>query len=101
VELAQVMVQVFSLVQNHFGIEGHVARQPIVRLDNTVWELSLNRADQLHKLMADAQLDPARIDHVSGHGDTRPNGLWRPTKGCWNGTGAPARGSRPWQAAIL
>jgi chemotaxis protein MotB len=51
-----------------------VARQPIVRLDNTVWELSLNRADQLRKLMADAQLDPARIDHVSGHGDTRPNG---------------------------
>jgi chemotaxis protein MotB len=74
VELAQVMVQVFSLVQNPFGIEGHVARQPIVRLDNTVWELSLNRADQLRKLMADAQLDPARIDHVSGHGDTRPNG---------------------------
>ena len=70
--IAQVLVDVFRLVENRVAIEGHVRAQPIVRTTNTTWPLSTARADRLRTLLIDNDMEPERVRRITGHADQEP-----------------------------
>ena len=71
-ELTELIARVFALVENGVAIEGHVATQPVVVIENTAWTLSTGRATQLRKMFEDSALAPERIARVTGHADREP-----------------------------
>ncbi|QQA42726.1 flagellar motor protein MotB [Pelagovum pacificum] len=72
VELARSFARVFRMVENAVAVEGHVRARPAVVVDNPVWSLSSDRAAQLHELLEEGGLDPARVARVTGHADRQP-----------------------------
>ena len=59
-------------VTNGIAIGGHVRAQPIVVANNSVWELSADRATAMRKLLEDDQIQQRRIERVTGHADREP-----------------------------
>jgi len=70
-DLAGVLARVFKLVGNSVAVNGYVAAQPIVVIDNPVWDLSSERAQVLRQLIADSGLSEARFQRVSGFADRK------------------------------
>jgi chemotaxis protein MotB len=73
VELVEMMARVFSLVRNDLAINGHVRSQPIVVSENTVWELSTDRAATVRNLLEQAGFPQQRIKRLAGHADRKPS----------------------------
>lgn len=71
-DLAAMLGDVFALVSNPIAVEGHVAAQPVVVADRTVWGLSSRRADAMRVLLNTVGHAEDRIDRVTGHGDREP-----------------------------
>lgn len=71
-ELSAMLTRVLGLVRNPVAVAGHVAAQPVVLLDNTVWHLSSTRADALRRLLEAQGMPGARIERVTGHADREP-----------------------------
>ena len=71
-ELAAMLGRVLPSVENAMAMQAHVAAQPLVRSDNTVWRLSTARADMLRALLEGHGVVPARLSRVTGHADRRP-----------------------------
>lgn len=71
--LAQMLTRVLGLVRNPVAIGGHVAAQPVVRANNTVWGLSSDRADAMRRLLEAKGMPSARIERVTGHADREPS----------------------------
>ncbi|MCK8464096.1 OmpA family protein [Aliiroseovarius sp. S1339] len=71
-ELIAIVARVFALVENKVAIEGHVAAQPVVVVENTSWSLSAERATQVRKMLEGSSFPPARINRVTGHADRDP-----------------------------
>ncbi|WP_289043098.1 flagellar motor protein MotB [uncultured Aliiroseovarius sp.] len=72
VDLVALIARVFQLVENGVSVEGHVATQPIVLLENTAWSLSTARATKIRKMLERADFPPERIRRVTGHADRDP-----------------------------
>lgn len=72
IELSGMLSRVFALVENQISVAGHVAAQPIVRAENTVWRLSSTRADVVRALIEGNGTAPARLARVTGHADREP-----------------------------
>lgn len=70
--ILDVLQEASLVVTNAVSIEGHVAAQPVVRADNSVWQLSSSRADQTRALLKTSGMDPARIRRVTGYADREP-----------------------------
>ncbi|MGH1453245.1 MAG: flagellar motor protein MotB [Paracoccaceae bacterium] len=71
-ELAQMLVNVFRLIENPVAVEGHVASQPLVLMNNPVWKLSADRADQMRILLEQQGIRNDRVQRVTGHADREP-----------------------------
>ena len=71
-DLSAVVQEVSLLVANGIAIEGHVAAQPLVKANRTVWPLSADRADQMRLLLQGDGMEPDRIQRVTGHADREP-----------------------------
>ncbi|WP_226780090.1 flagellar motor protein MotB [Oceaniglobus trochenteri] len=71
-ELVDVVSQVFALAENRIAIGAHVRAQPIVRLDNPVWDNSGARAHRVLGMLQGSDLDNQRIQRVTGYADRKP-----------------------------
>ena len=72
VDLAAMLVRVLALLDNPLAVEGHVAAQPLVRVENTVWSLSVARAETMRGLLEGQGAASARLHRVTGHADREP-----------------------------
>ncbi|MCK8484250.1 chemotaxis protein MotB [Aliiroseovarius sp. S2029] len=72
IDLVAMIARVFDLVENGVAIEGHVATQPVVVIENTAWALSIGRATQMRKMFEESPLGADRITRVTGHADREP-----------------------------
>lgn len=68
-ELSLMLRQAFELVVNPVAVEGHVASRPIVFVSNPVWELSMERADKMRRMLLDVGMQEQRLVRVTGHAD--------------------------------
>ncbi len=71
-ELIAMISRVFALVENRVAIEGHVAAQPVVVIENTAWMLSTGRATQARRMLEGSAFPADRIHRVTGHADREP-----------------------------
>ncbi len=71
-KLAEIMVEVFSLVRNHVAVSGHTRAYPIVMRENPVWDLSIARAQAMRILLMSKGLSGERLQRVTGFADRRP-----------------------------
>ncbi len=72
VEIGKVLANYLGIVTNPLAIRAHVEAQPIVRAENTVWQLSLDRATTMRKLLEDGGYEPSKIAEVTGRADRDP-----------------------------
>ncbi|MEL6639893.1 MAG: chemotaxis protein MotB, partial [Pseudomonadota bacterium] len=72
VEIAKVLATYLEIVTNPLAIRAHVQAQPIVRVENTVWQLSMDRATVLRELLEDGGYEPAKIVRLAGKADRAP-----------------------------
>ncbi len=70
--LAEVVAEVFALVDNPLSVEGHLRSLPVVWADNPVWAASTARAQRMRALLEGAGLAPERMRRVIGHADRQP-----------------------------
>ncbi len=68
--LAQIS-KVFSVVDNNIAVEGHTRAQPLVRLENDNWDVSVERAALAREYMESREIGPDRLTRVTGHADRR------------------------------
>jgi chemotaxis protein MotB len=68
-ELMQVVGEVFALAENRIAVNGHVASQPLVQRENTIWQISQARAARTHAMLRDGPVDEARVHRVTGLAD--------------------------------
>jgi chemotaxis protein MotB len=70
-DLSAILARVFKLVGNEVAVNGHLAAQPVIVVDNPVWDLSSERARVIRDLMSDAGLPEPRFQRVSGFADRK------------------------------
>jgi len=69
VRLTRAIHNVAIVVTNKVAVEGHVASQPVVVQNTTIWETSAERANETRKLLNDVGMSADRISRVTGHAD--------------------------------
>jgi chemotaxis protein MotB len=70
--LTGIIVRVTRRVENDMAVGGHVRANPVVLIENPVWDLSLARAARMQALMQGLGSDPARFRRVTGFADRKP-----------------------------
>ncbi len=71
-DLAVIVGSVSALVNNDIAVEGHVRAAPVVRVDHPVWDLTVDRADAMRRLLEAQNIEQHRMRRVTGHGDREP-----------------------------
>lgn len=71
-QIAGVLARLFQSVSNQVAIKGHLQSRSVLALNNPLWELSTDRADQMRALLEASGLNPLRIDRITGGGDRSP-----------------------------
>jgi chemotaxis protein MotB len=70
--LLSMMGRVLSVVKNEVAVSGYVRSEPLVVVDNPVWDLSTQRADTIRKMLEDSGVPSNRIQRVTGYADRKP-----------------------------
>ncbi|SEL04591.1 flagellar motor protein MotB [Pacificibacter marinus] len=70
--LVEMMARALSVVKNDMAVTGYVRSEPLVVVDNPVWNLSTNRADQIRKILEKSGVQPVRVQRVTGYADRQP-----------------------------
>lgn len=70
--LTDMMGRVLSVVKNQIAVTGHVRTEPLVVIDNPVWDLSNQRADKMREMLESSGASPSRIQRVTGYADRKP-----------------------------
>jgi chemotaxis protein MotB len=68
-DIAALIAQAARSVTNDIAIGGHVRANPLVMLQNPVWELSAARATTMRELLEGVDIPPNRVQRVTGHAD--------------------------------
>lgn len=68
-DIATLISQISKTVTNDIAIGAHVRAQPLVARENSVWDLSQQRATQMRMLMESQGIRPERVNRVTGHAD--------------------------------
>lgn len=72
VALIEMMARVFAIVTNEIAVNGHLSTQPLVLLNNPVWNLSSKRADKIRLMLEQSGLSSDRVQRVTGYADRKP-----------------------------
>lgn len=70
--LLKMMGRVLSVVKNDVAVTGYVRSEPLVVVDNPVWDLSTQRADKVRKMLEENGVPSNRIQRVTGYADRKP-----------------------------
>jgi chemotaxis protein MotB len=71
-DLVTVLADVLRISENDMAMNGYVTSQPIVLINNSVWQLSADRAQAFRSLLEAAGLPPERMQRVTGFADRVP-----------------------------
>ncbi len=71
-EIGAILARLFQSVSNPVAVKGHLQARSVLKVDNPVWDLSTNRAQQMRIMLEDGGLNPQRIARITGEGDRRP-----------------------------
>lgn len=72
IEIGKALANYLAIVENPLALQAHVSAQPIVRRTNTVWQLSIDRANRMRTLIEDGGYAPEDIMRVTGKADREP-----------------------------
>jgi len=70
--LSGVLADVLARATNKVAVAGHVRAYPMPLAVSPVWDLSTERAQAVHRLIATAGLDGGRFERVTGYADRKP-----------------------------
>lgn len=70
--LLAVVADTTKIVTNKMAVSAHVRANPIVAVENPVWDLSAQRATQARLVLEMYRVNPARIERVTGYADRKP-----------------------------
>jgi chemotaxis protein MotB len=71
-QLLYVIADAAKVVVNDISVAGYVRSNPIVAIENPVWDLSSRRATETRKLLEKHLDDPKRVQKVIGYADRKP-----------------------------
>ncbi|WP_439124452.1 flagellar motor protein MotB [Marivita sp.] len=71
-EIAYAVREASKLLSNEIAIEGHVAKVPVVRINDPAWDWSADRAFQFSDLLTGYGLESDRLRRVTAYGDREP-----------------------------
>jgi len=71
-EISATLSRLLRDVNNNIAVSGFVQSQTILRVSNTVWELSTARTARMRLMLEDGGLQPAKIARLTGSGDRKP-----------------------------
>lgn len=71
-EIAYAVREASKLLANQIAIEGHVAKVPVVRIEDPVWDWSADRAFAVSELLTGYGLETERLRRVTAYGDREP-----------------------------
>ena len=71
-DIGAILARLFQTVSNPVAVKGHLQAESILKVDNPVWDLSTDRAQQMRIMLEDGGLDPLRVARITGEGDRRP-----------------------------
>lgn len=71
-EIAYAVQEASKLLSNQIAIEGHVAKVPVVRIEDPVWDWSADRAFEVSALLTGYGLESDRLRRVTAYGDREP-----------------------------
>ena len=70
--IAYAVREASKMLSNEIAIEGHVAKVPVVRIEDPTWDLSSDRAFAFSELLTGFGLDPERVRRLTAYGDREP-----------------------------
>lgn len=71
-EISEVLVDVFSVVQNRISISSHSLAYPSVLIDNPAWNVTTSRSHMIRELMERQGTVPDRFQRLTGYGQSKP-----------------------------
>ena len=71
-EIAYAVREASKMLTNDIAIEGHVARVPVVQLDDPTWDWSADRAFAFSEILTGYGLEEDRVKRVTANGDREP-----------------------------
>jgi chemotaxis protein MotB len=71
-EIAYALREASRMLTNEISVESHVAKFPIVRLDDPAWSLSADRAFKFSEMLTEFGFEEDRVRRVTAYGDREP-----------------------------
>jgi len=72
VEISEILARLLGEVENNIAVSGYVQSQTILRVENTEWELSTDRAARMRILLESNDYDAEKIVRTTGFSDRDP-----------------------------
>ena len=70
--IAYAVREASRMLSNDIAIEGHVAKVPVVRIDDPAWDWSADRAYVFSELLTGFGFETDRVRRLTAYGDRRP-----------------------------
>ncbi|MCI5110184.1 MAG: OmpA family protein [Marivita sp.] len=71
-EIAYAVREASRMLTNDLAIEGHVAKVPVVRIDDPTWDLSAERAFAFSRVLSEYGFEQDRLRRLTAYGDREP-----------------------------
>ncbi len=71
-EISRLLSDTLMIVENRVSFAGHTRTYSQLQLENPAWDLSVNRAHAMRKLLEAENLPPKRVERVIGYGQQKP-----------------------------
>ncbi len=71
-ELADLVGSAAQLIENEIAVEGHTRSEPIILVENPVWDLSSARANRARLMLQNTGVEGSQMRRITGHADREP-----------------------------
>ena len=71
-DLTRMVANVAGLVENDIAVTAHARAAPVTLASNPVWEVTIDRANQLRRMLEADGVDSPRMRRTTGHADRTP-----------------------------
>lgn len=71
-ELAALVAEVSNLVENDVAVTAHTKAGPITLVSNPVWDVTIDRANRMRRMLEADGVDSRRMKRSTGHADRAP-----------------------------
>ncbi|MEI4232671.1 flagellar motor protein MotB [Roseovarius sp. D22-M7] len=71
-DLSALVASVATLVENDIAVTAHARARPITLASNPVWDITIDRSNQLRRMLEAGGVVPPRMKRTTGHADRSP-----------------------------